>query len=87
MIKHKARYLASFDKDLKNIRSDFKLRKRLQNKIKEITESPHHYKPLQNVLKGKRRVHIGSFVLIFEIIENEKTIAFHRFKHHDEAYK
>jgi len=51
-----------------------------------LAENPHHYKPLRNVLKNKRRVHIGNFVLIFEILEEDKIVVFHTFKHHDEAY-
>ncbi|MCH8157188.1 MAG: type II toxin-antitoxin system RelE/ParE family toxin, partial [Nitrospinae bacterium] len=45
-----------------------------------------HYKPLRNVLKNRRRTHIGSHVLIFEIREEEKTVLFHSLKHHDDAY-
>ncbi len=39
---------------------------RIKKKVKEILEHPYSYKPLKGPLKGKRRVHIGSFVLIFE---------------------
>ncbi|MBF0377967.1 MAG: type II toxin-antitoxin system RelE/ParE family toxin [Desulfamplus sp.] len=79
-------YTDDFKKDVKEIKSDFELQKRLTKKIDEIAENPHHYKPLRNILKNKRRVHIGSFVLIFEILEEEKIVVFHTFKHHDEAY-
>ncbi len=64
----------------------FELTRRLKKKMVEILENPHHSKPLRNVLKNKRRVHIASFVLIFEIIEAEKKVVFHTFRHHDEAY-
>ncbi|MBU0698605.1 MAG: type II toxin-antitoxin system mRNA interferase toxin, RelE/StbE family [Pseudomonadota bacterium] len=87
MSKYSRDFTKEFEKDLKKIRFDFELQKRLKNKIEEVLKNPHHYKPLRHVLKGMRRIHIGSFVLIFEIIENEKAVAFHRFKHHDEAYK
>jgi mRNA-degrading endonuclease RelE of RelBE toxin-antitoxin system len=73
-------------KNLKKIKSDFSLQKRLQNKVEEILECPHHYKNLRNVLKNRQRVHIGSFVLIFEVIRSERLVIFHRFKHHDEVY-
>jgi YafQ family addiction module toxin component len=86
MIKFNKLYLPSFEKDLKNIKSNFKLQKRLKNKIEEIVENPYHYKPLRNVLRNRRRVHIGSYVLIFEINVGEKTIIFHTFSHHDQAY-
>ena len=58
----------------------------LRNKISEILENPHHYKPLGNVLHGTRRVHIGSFVLIYEIAE-PSIVRLLRFSHHDEAYE
>ena len=87
MSKYVARTTVDFDKDLKKIKSDFELQKILQNKIEEILENPHHCKPLRNVLKNKRRTHLGSYVLIFAVQENEKPVVFHSFKHHDEAYK
>ncbi len=79
-------YTDDFKKDVKTIKSDFELQKRLTTKIEEIVENPYHYKPLRNVLKNKRRVHIGSFVLIFEILEEDKIVVFNTFKHHDDAY-
>ncbi|MGV8169540.1 MAG: type II toxin-antitoxin system RelE family toxin [Candidatus Nanoarchaeia archaeon] len=58
------------------------------NKIEEISENPNHYKPLRGNLKGIRRVHIdSSFVLIFEINEQNKTILVLDYAHHDEIYK
>ena len=76
-----------FKADYKKIRKDFELDKRLKKKIEEIVKDPYHYKPLRNILKNRRRTHIGSFVLLFEIIEKEKLIVFHRFQHHDDAYR
>ena len=46
------------------------LSERINKKILEIIENPAHYKPLRFVLKGKRRVHIGQFVIVFKIIED-----------------
>lgn len=49
-------------------------------KIEDITENPHHYKPLRYDLKGRRRVHIEkSFVLTFRIDEKERTVTFWTF--------
>ncbi len=70
----------------RKIKSDFDLQQRLRSKIEEIVADPGHYKPLRNVLKNKRRTHIGSYVLIFEVHEDEKIISFERFRHHDEVY-
>lgn len=64
------------------------LKKAVENKINEILENPHHYKPLKYDLTGERRAHImKSFVLKFEIDEENKTIIFLTFSHHDEAYR
>lgn len=60
---------------------------RVEKKVEEILESPYHYKPLRNIYKNRRRTDIGSFVLIFEVVENEKAVYFQSFLHHDEAYK
>jgi len=57
------------------------------NKITQIAETPHLGKPLRGILKGKRRVHIGPFVLIYEIKENEHVVTFIELAHHDDAYK
>jgi YafQ family addiction module toxin component len=57
------------------------------NKILQLSENPQLGKPLGNILKGKRRVHIGSLVLIYEIDENERLLKFLDIAHHDEAYE
>ena len=58
--------------------------KRVEKKILEILANPEHYKPLRNELKGNRRVHAGSFIIIFEI--SGKSVIFKTFKHHDDSY-
>ncbi len=50
-------------KKLKN--KDPELFRRLKSKVKEIVENPEHYKPLKGEMKGLRRAHVGSFVIIF----------------------
>jgi len=60
---------------------------RLVNKIIELANNPHLGKPLRKVLKGKWRVHIGSFILIYKFNPEEKTITFLEFVHHNNAYK
>ncbi len=59
---------------------------RLENKMKEISENPEHYKPLGNVLKGKRRAHVGSFVIIFSFDGSRGAVTFLEFDHHDNVY-
>jgi YafQ family addiction module toxin component len=61
----------------------------LQNKILQIAScdkpSIEHYKNLRGNLSDFRRVHIGSFVLIFRVVDD--TIVFEEFEHHDTIYK
>ena len=59
----------------------------LYKKVLQLMENPYLGKPLRNVLKNKRRVHIGPFVLIYEINEKEKEIVLLKFEHHDKVYK
>lgn len=56
-------------------------------KILQIAENPDMGKPLRNVLKGRRRVHVGHFVLLYEVDEKNKRVIFLDFEHHDRAYK
>lgn len=64
------------------------LRKAIENKIKAILEYPQHYKPLKYDLVGEKRVHImKSFVLKYEVDENNQIVTFISFSHHDDAYK
>ena len=56
-------------------------------KALQIADNPYLSKPLHGKLKGKRRVHIGHFVLIYGINEKEHRVIFLDFTHHDEAYK
>jgi mRNA-degrading endonuclease RelE of RelBE toxin-antitoxin system len=59
----------------------------VEKKIIRIAEDPHLGKPLSNVLKYKRRAHVGHFVLIYEINEKESKVIFLEFEHHDVVYK
>jgi len=57
----------------------------INKKIKEILESPYHFKPLRKPLQNFRRVHIGSFVLIYSVDENKKAITIEKYEHHDKV--
>ena len=87
MSKYRYETTPQFDKSIKKISKNFKLQKRLIKKIEDILTNPYHYKPLKKFLKNRRRTHIGSFVLIFEIDEKNNSIIFRKFEHHDKAYK
>lgn len=55
--------------------------------MNQILQNPSVYKPLGNILKGRYRVHIGHFVLLFVIHEEERTVEFIDYDHHDKIYQ
>ncbi len=61
----------------------------IDKKIKAIRLEPNHsYKFLRAPLQGFNRVHIDtSFVLIFKINNQTKTVIIYYFDHHDNVYK
>jgi mRNA-degrading endonuclease RelE of RelBE toxin-antitoxin system len=59
----------------------------VDGKIQQILENPLHFKPLRAPMQNKRRAHVGSFVLVFEIEEARKTIVVLDCEHHDKVYK
>ena len=58
----------------------------LTKKIKAILENPQIGEPLKGNMAGQRSVHIRNFCLIYEILENEKTIKLLDYDHHDKVY-
>ena len=60
------------------------IRKKIAQVISGDISFFEHFKNLRGDLKDYKRVHVGSFVLIFKI--EKATIIFDKFRHHDEAY-
>lgn len=58
----------------------------LKKKIRFLVENPESGKPLHPPLKGQWRVHIGPFILFYEIDLKENTLVFLNLVHHDDAY-
>ncbi len=59
----------------------------IKKKLKQIFENPYRFKPLSNIMKGPRRVHIDkSFVLVYSIDERNKTVVLEDYDHHDRIY-
>lgn len=59
----------------------------IHKKVEEIRENPYHYKPLKGDMKGARRVHIDkSFVLTYEVDEENKVVRLLDYDHHDNIY-
>ncbi len=56
-------------------------------KILKIAEDPFIGKPLRNTLKGRYRVHVGHFVIIYMIKNEVHRVVISKFVHHDNAYK
>lgn len=76
------------EKSLRTLaKKDKQLYEAVIKKTLHIAENPTVGKPLRNVLKGKRRVHIGHFVLIYEVDDSRQKVIFLEFEHHDKAYK
>jgi YafQ family addiction module toxin component len=60
----------------------------IDRKVQEILDNPYRFKPLRKPLQNKRRMHVGgSFVLIYEVNEDEKIVTLLDFDHHDNVYK
>lgn len=59
----------------------------LCRKINDILENPQQFKPLKSPMQHMRRVHIGSFVLVYDIDEDRKVVIIRRYEHHDNVYK
>ncbi len=63
----------------------------LKAKMREVTTRDNRtvefYKNLRAPMNAFKRVHVGSFVLLFSVIKERNMIIFYEFLHHDEAYK
>ncbi len=55
--------------------------------IGEILENPQQFKPLKSPMQHMRRVHVGSFVLVYDIDESRIVVTVRRYEHHDRVYK
>ena len=76
------------DRILKKLRKkDLAQFEALSRKVNEILENPQQFKPLRSPMQHMRRVHVGSFVLIYDIEETRKVVTIRRYEHHDTVYK
>jgi YafQ family addiction module toxin component len=71
---------------LKLAKRDRKQLEQINKKILEIRETPRIGKPLKRPLQGRRRVHIGSFVLFYSVDETRRVVKLLDYDHHDKAY-
>lgn len=86
---YKLQVRSSVNKTFERIgRKDYEHLLAIERKTVEILSDPYRFKPLKHPFQGCRRVHIyKSFVLIYSIDENNKTIIIESYGHHDEVYK
>jgi len=78
----------SFEIKLQKLKKkDNSLYQRVIHKILEISKNPESGKPFRNVLTGKLRVHVGSFVLIYSIEKKNMIVNFLELEHHDKVYR
>ncbi len=70
-------------------KKDKAIYEQILKKIDEVINSPdiEHYKNLKYNMKDKKRVHIGSFVLVFKFLKGENKIIFLDYDHHNVIYK
>ena len=68
---------------------DKRLYESILTKMNEVITSPdiEHYKNMKYSLKELKRVHVGSFVLVFKYNKQKEFIYFTDFDHHDNIYK
>jgi addiction module RelE/StbE family toxin len=59
----------------------------VSKKVNEILENPHQFKPLRSPMQHMRRVHVVSFVLVYDIDERRKVVTIRRYDHHGIVYK
>ena len=59
----------------------------LSRKVDEILENPQQSKPSKRPMQHIHRVHVGSFVLVYNINEARKMVIIRRYEHHDNVYK
>jgi addiction module RelE/StbE family toxin len=59
----------------------------LSRKVREILINPQQFKPLRSPMQHMRRVHVGSFVLVYDTDEARKVVTIRRYEHHDTVYE
>lgn len=66
-------------------KKDVTLFSRVEQIIEKILENPELGKPLRYTFKNNRRIRVGSFVLLYEILRDVVRLV--DFNHHDKIYK
>jgi YafQ family addiction module toxin component len=78
-------FSSTFEKSMKKLKKKDKvMHDQIQKKLIDLVENPDHFKPLRNILAGYRRIHFGSFILIYKI--DGSIIKIISLDHHDKSY-
>jgi YafQ family addiction module toxin component len=78
-------FSSTFEKSMKKLKKKDKVMyDQIQKKLIDLVENPDHFKPLRNILAGYRRIHFGSFILIYKI--DGDIIKIISLDHHDKSY-
>jgi YafQ family addiction module toxin component len=78
-------FSSTFEKSMKKLKKKDKVMyDQIQKKLIDLVENPDHYKPLRNIFAGYRRIHFGSFILIYKI--DGDIIRIISLDHHDKSY-
>jgi len=84
-MEYQIEFSVQFEKSMKKLKKKDKvLFEQIQKKLIDLVQNPDHYKPLKNILAGYRRIHFGSFVLIYKIEGDLVRII--SLDHHDQSY-
>ncbi len=77
------------NKLIKLFKRDRKSYEAVMKKIEEVVNSYdiNHYKNLRYDMKASKRVHLGSFVLVFSYDKAKGLVSFEDYDHHDKIYK
>ncbi len=84
-MKYIIEFSSQFEKSMNKLKKKDKvLFEQIKKKLIDLAQHPDHYKPLKNIFAGYRRLHFGSFVLIYKIEGNIVRII--SLDHHDKSY-
>ncbi len=78
-------YSREFERILIRYKKNKNLFERITRQIEKIIHEPSIGKPLRYSFKNCRRVHVGSFVLVYEF--HGRELRFLDFNHHDKIYE
>jgi len=82
---YRIKHSKQFDKSMRKMKKKNPvLFKQIVKKLIDVIKNPERHKPLRNDLAGYRRVHFGSFVLVYTIRDDIVKII--SIDHHGKAY-